>query len=85
MIVVPSSRFARSYKKLVGNNKELKEKFKKTIKLLEIDSDHPSLRNHKLAGTHNWSISVDMAIRVIYHQDGDFLYLTNIGSHDDVY
>lgn len=85
MVVVPSSRFARSYKKLVGKNKELKDKFKKAIKLLEMDPTHPSLRNHKLEGTCNWSISVDMSLRVIYHQDGEYIYLTNIGTHDEVY
>lgn len=46
---------------------------------------HPSFRLHKLIGQENYSISVDMKIRIIIHLDEDKIFLLRIGNHKQVY
>ena len=85
--------FAQGYekkaKKFFKKHQDLKEKYKKTIKFLQINPQHPSLRLHKpngnLAKYH--SVSIDMNYRIII----DFIiidkqiFLIDIGSHSEVY
>ncbi len=62
---------------------------KKSIKLLQTNPTHPSLRMHKLQGKMKqfYSVSIDMKYRVVV----DFIVvdktiiMIDIGSHDDVY
>jgi mRNA-degrading endonuclease YafQ of YafQ-DinJ toxin-antitoxin module len=57
----------------------------KTLVLLGVNLLYPSLRLHKLSGTQNYSVSVNMSIRIIFHKDQDYLYLLRIGTHEEVY
>jgi mRNA-degrading endonuclease YafQ of YafQ-DinJ toxin-antitoxin module len=64
-------------------------KYQKTVRLLQQNPYHPSLRLHKLQGDlkEYFSVSLDMEYRIIM----DFIiideqiYLIDIGSHDEVY
>jgi addiction module RelE/StbE family toxin len=85
--------FAQGYekkaKKFFKKHQNLKEKYKKTIKILQINPQHPSLRLHKLNGNLSkyHSVSIDMNYRIII----DFIiidkqiFLIDIGSHSKVY
>ncbi len=85
MKLILSSRFQKDLSKLLKSNPQIKNKITKTFKLMQKDLTHPSLRLHKLSGTDNWSISVDISIRIILHKDREKLYLLRIGHHDEVY
>lgn len=85
MKLVVSSRFAADSNKIILGRAKLGNRISKTLKLLLENPEHPSLRLHKVSGTNNYSIYVDMSIRIILHIKGEFIYLLRIGSHDDVY
>jgi mRNA-degrading endonuclease YafQ of YafQ-DinJ toxin-antitoxin module len=85
MKLILSRRFQRDLNNLLKSNPQIKEKITKTFKLMQVDLTHPSPRLHKLSGTNNWSVSVDISIRIILHKESDKLFLLRIGYHDEVY
>ena len=87
MKILLSSKYIKSYRKLVTNNPPLHIKTKKQLKILLQNPKHPSLRLHKLSGEkiEQWSISVAKNIRIIFEYTDDGIYLTNIGTHNQVY
>ena len=85
MKVFFTSRFDRSLAKLVKGNEALATKVTWATNLLADNVRHPSLRRHKLENSGDWSISLDLSIRIIYKIAGDKIYLMDIGTHDDVY
>ena len=87
IIYTPSynKRAARFLKK----HSDLYSQYEKTLKLLEIQPHHPSLRMHKLKGSlsdlHSVSINLSyrITLEVIIHDEQ--LILVDVGSHDEVY
>ena len=87
IIYTPSynKRAARFLKK----HPDLYSQYEKTLKLLEIQPHHPSLRMHKLKGSLSdlHSVSINMSYRItleiIIHDEQ--LILVDVGSHDEVY
>lgn len=80
-----NKRAARFLKK----HPELATQYAKTLQLLELNPQHPSLRLHKLQGrlTALHSVSINMSYRITLEfliQDGHLL-LVNVGKHDVVY
>jgi mRNA-degrading endonuclease YafQ of YafQ-DinJ toxin-antitoxin module len=80
-----NKRAARFLKK----HPELATQYAKTLQLLELNPQHPSLRLHKLQGrlTALHSVSINMSYRITLEfliQDGQLL-LVNVGKHDVVY
>jgi len=72
-----------------NNHRHLIEPYEKTLKLLEVNPYHPSLRLHalsgKLKGLH--SISINLSYRITLHLllGDNEIVLINIGEHDLVY
>lgn len=62
---------------------------KKTLKLLETNPYHPSLRLHSLKGKFQgkYSVSITMNYRIIltFAVKDEEIVLIDIGSHDEVY
>ena len=68
---------------------ELLRQYEKTLKLLEVNPFHPSLRLHELKGKLKglYSVSINMSYRIVINfiiTDQDII-LINIGSHEQVY
>ena len=84
-----TEKYEKIAKKFFKKHPDLKQKYKKTLKLLATDPFHPSLRLHKLQGNlkEYYSVSLDLKTRIIL----DFviienkIYLIDIGTHDEVY
>ena len=85
MKLVLAKRFRRDLEKFLKSRPQLKPKVSKSLKFLQNNINHPSLRLHKLSGTNNWSISVTQDIRIIIHWERETIYLLRIGTHDEVY
>lgn len=85
MKLVICQRFDQDLKRLIKNNRQYQNKVRKTLKLLNINPVHPSLRLHKLGGQNNYSISVDMSVRIIIHFEEEMVFLLRIGRHEQVY
>lgn len=75
--------------KFIRKHPELKEQYAKTLKLLEADPAHPSLRLHKLSGhlegLYSVSINISYRITLEFLIREDAVIPVNIGSHDEVY
>lgn len=85
MKIVPSSRFEADLVKLAKGRRELSVQVFKKLQILAVNPRHISLRLHKLSGTDNYSVAIDMSIRVLVRFKEDTIYLIRIGKHEDVY
>lgn len=75
--------------KFLKRHREIVEKYKKTILLMEQNPFHPSLRLHKLSGKleelHSVSIDMQYRITIEFYIKDNRIIPVNIGTHDDVY
>jgi toxin HigB-1 len=87
--IIYTDSYIKRAKKFIKKHPELISQYQKTLKLLELNPNHPSLRLHKLHGKLSELYSI--AINISYRISIDFLIEDNkiipvdIGSHDDVY
>ena len=85
--------FTESYikkaKKFFKKHPELLTQYEKTLKLLELNPNHPSLRIHKLHGRlselYSVSINISFRISVLFLIEDDRIVPVDIGSHDEIY
>lgn len=77
-----AKRFLKTHPELIGQ-------YKKTLKLLEINPQHPSLRLHQLKGKlkdlHSVSINISYRITLDFFFNEKEIILVNVGHHDEVY
>lgn len=87
MKIFVSSFFGKKYKKLAKKHSGLSKIVDIKIDLLFQNTNHPSLRLHKLTarGVEEWSISIKSDLRIIFQYVDEGILLVNIGSHDEVY
>ncbi|MBW1759037.1 MAG: type II toxin-antitoxin system RelE/ParE family toxin [Deltaproteobacteria bacterium] len=75
--------------KFLKKHPELISQYEKTLKILEINPHHPSLRLHQLKGRlkdlHSVSINISYRITLEFYFSDKEIVLVNIGHHDDVY
>lgn len=87
-LLYPKSYIKRA-KFFLKKHPELFGQYEKTLKLLELDPNHPSLRLHplkgKLAGLHSVSINISYRITIEFILKEHEIVLVNIGSHDEAY
>ena len=87
-LIYPDS-YIRRAKKILRKHPEILSQYKKTLELLELNPNHPSLRLHGLQGRLSGlsSVSINMSYRIVLEiiiQDDDII-LVDIGDHDHVY
>ncbi len=90
---MPKLIFTDSYEqiasKFLKKYPELKSKYIKTLKLLEINPNHPVFRFHKLKGrlSEFYSASIDIQYRITleFYIIEDKIIPFNVGSHDEIY
>jgi proteic killer suppression protein len=77
-----AARFIRKHPDLIPQ-------YEKTLKLLEIDPFHPSLRLHRLKGSlsdlHSVSINISYRITLELVIQGHEIIPVDVGSYDGVY
>lgn len=77
-----ATKFAKRHPDLLGQ-------YEKTLKLLELNPFHPSLRLHRLSGSlsdlHSVSINISYRITLEFLIDDGKIVLVNVGSHEEVY
>ena len=77
-----AGKFVRKYPELIGQ-------YEKTLKLLELNPFHPSLKLYRLSGklSELFAVSVNISFRmtlVLLISEKEIIPI-NIGIHDDVY
>ena len=65
--LVFTETYLKREKEFLKKHKDLIPRYKKVLKLLEINPHHPSLRLHKLKGKFKdkYSVSITMSYRII--------------------
>ena len=87
--IIFTESYIRRAEKFVKKHPDVMKQYEKTLKLLEINPTHPSLRLHKLEGklTEYYSVSINLTYRITI----DFIIREkeiipiNVGKHDEVY
>ncbi len=87
--LVFTEQYNRRAKRFLKRHPDLTQHYLKTLKILEANPHHPSLRLHalkgKLEGLH--SVSINLSYRITLElliKDGEII-LVNVGDHDPVY
>ena len=87
--LIYTDSYTKKAKRFVKEHPELLTQYEKTLKILEINPHHPSLRLHPLKGKLKdlYSVSINISYRItleFYFNDKEIV-LVNVGHHDDVY
>ena len=88
MKVEYSSRFIKSYKKLVSRRPDVAITVLQKVVVFIQQSNSPSLQLHKLKGQLKdvWFFSVESDLRILVDlKDPEKILFVDIGSHDQVY
>jgi mRNA-degrading endonuclease YafQ of YafQ-DinJ toxin-antitoxin module len=84
-----TERYNRRAARFLRRHPELRDAYRKTLLLLEVNPRHPSLRLHalkgRLSGLHSVSINISYRITLELLIEGQRLIPIDIGSHDTVY
>ncbi|MCD4670898.1 MAG: plasmid stabilization protein [Actinomycetia bacterium] len=77
-----AGKFVKKYPQLMGQ-------YEKTLKLLELNPFHPSLKLHGLSGklSELFAVSINLSFRITLELliSGKEIIPINVGIHDDVY
>lgn len=84
MNVYPTSHFTRQLKQKVKKKPSLKSKIKQQLNLLLKQSNHPSLRFHRLKGKrlNQYSIWIESNLRITFLKEKNNYILTSLITHD---
>jgi len=84
-----TQRYEKKLFKFLKKHRDIVERYKKTIQLMEADPFHPSLRLHPLQGKlkdlHSVSIDMQYRISIEFYIEDNRIIPVNIGTHDEVY
>lgn len=79
----------RRAKKFIKKHPEIIAQYEKTLRLMEINPFHPSLRLHKLKGRlsdlHSVSINISYRLVIEFLIQGNTIIPVSVGSHDEAY
>ena len=85
--IYSTKTFERRLKQFLKRHPELENTVAEKLDLVIEDPFGSGLKTHKLSGRlmRNWAISLTYEYRILFIIEGEDIYLTNIGSHDEVY
>ena len=87
--LIYTNSYIKRASKFIKKHPDLISQYEKTLKLLEIDPTHPSLRLHPLKGKlkelHSVSINISYRITLAFILVNKEIILVNVGHHDEVY
>jgi len=76
-------------KGFIKKHPEMLTQYEKTLKILENNPHHPSLKLHRLKGKfkdlHSVSINISYRITLEFYFNNNEIVPVNVGHHDDVY
>lgn len=87
--IIYTKSYNKRASKFVKKHPELLGQYEKTLKLLELNPNHPSLRLHelkgKLKGLHSISINISYRITLELIVSDKDIILIDVGPHNHVY
>ena len=87
--LIYTKSYNKKAKKFIRKHPDLLNQYEKTLKLLELNPNHPSLRLHELKGKLKeiYSVSINISYRITLEliiTENDII-LIDVGPHDQVY
>lgn len=87
--LVYTDSYIKRASRFVKKHPDLISQYQKTLKLLEINPDHPSLRLHPLKGKLKdvYSVSINISYRItleFFIMEKEII-LVNVGHHEEIY
>ena len=87
--LIYTNSYIKHAKKFIRQRPELVSQYEKTLKILEVNPQHPSLRLHPLKGRlkdlHSVSINISYRITLEFFFDDQKIILVNVGQREEVY
>ena len=87
--IIYTQSYIRRAQKFAKRHPGLLGQYEKTLRLLEANPSHPSLRPHKLTGRMDglYSVSINMTYRISLALvvEDDTVIPVNVGTHDEAY
>ena len=87
--IIFTDTYLKKLKKFLKKHPDIMERYIKTIEILEVNPQHPSLRLHKLQGRlcefHSISINLEYRIIIDFIINENEIIPIDIGTHGDVY
>jgi mRNA-degrading endonuclease YafQ of YafQ-DinJ toxin-antitoxin module len=87
--IIYTESYLKRAAKFIKRHPEILPQYENTLKLLELNPSHPSLRLHRLSGPlrelHSVSINISYRITLEFLLEDGMIVLVSVGSHDDVY
>ena len=87
--IIYTHSYLKRAAKFIKRHPELLPQYEKTLKLLELNPRHPSLRLHRLTGPlrdlHSVSINISYRMTLEFLLEDGKIIPVSIGSHDEVY
>ena len=87
--ILYTTGYIRRAAKFIKRHPELLSQYEKTLKLLELNPYHPSLRLHRLKGPlkdlQSVSINIGYRISLEFKLEEGQIIPVSVGSHDEVY
>jgi len=87
--ILYTKSYNRRARRFFKRHADLTSQYEKTLKLLQIDPCHPSLKLHKLSGRlsdlHAVSINTAYRITLEFIIQDHAIIPVDVGSHDEVY
>lgn len=87
--IIYTKSYNKRASKFIKKHPELLGQYEKTLKLLELNPKHPSLRLHelkgKLKGLHSISINISYRITLELIVSDKDIILIDVGPHEHVY
>ena len=87
--ILYTDSYLKRARKFIKKHPDLISQYEKTLKILEINPFHPSLRLHKMQGklSQLYSVSINISYRmtIIFMIEDDKIIPIDLGSHEEVY
>ncbi len=87
--IIYTHSYIKRVKKYFSKHPELISQYEKTLKLLELNPFHPSLRLHKLRGKlselYSGYVNISYRMTIIFLIEDNKIVPVDIGTHDEVY
>lgn len=87
--LVYTDSYTKRARKFLKKHPEVLKQYEKTLMLLELNPQHPSLRLHQLKGKlldlHSISINISYRITITFMITEKTIVPIDVGTHDEVY